>query len=171
MTVLSSEEDLDKLKDERMRSSISVLKASKFWKLQDAKINSRANLSKGGEWAFVYADDCKLSNDCNISCNQEERSCKLYVMKMDQGMVKLKRLCNNARLSVRGTSGAAGYDLAAGQTALVPAHGKILVKTGLSISMPTGCYRRIAPRSGLALKEFIDVGARVVDVATEKNWV
>ena len=47
VTVLSSEEDLDKLKDERIRSSISVLKAPKFWKLQDAKINSRANLQKG----------------------------------------------------------------------------------------------------------------------------
>ena len=39
----------------------------------------------------------------------------------------------------------------------------MLVKTGLSISMPTGCYGRIAPRSGLALKKFIDVGAGVVD--------
>ena len=51
--VLSSEEELDKLKDERTRSSISVLKAPKFWKWQDEKINSRANLSKGGEW-FLY---------------------------------------------------------------------------------------------------------------------
>ena len=64
VTVLSSEEELDKLKDERFRFSISVLKAPKFWKWQDAKINSRANLQKGGEWAFVHADDCKLSNDC-----------------------------------------------------------------------------------------------------------
>ena len=59
--VLSSEEDLDKLKDEIIRSNISVLKTPRFWKWQDAKINSRANLQKGGEWAFVHADDCKLS--------------------------------------------------------------------------------------------------------------
>ena len=37
------------------------------------------------------------------------------------------------------------------------------MKTGLSISFPTGLYARIAPRSGLALKRFIDVGAGVVD--------
>ena len=37
------------------------------------------------------------------------------------------------------------------------------MKTGLSISFPTGLYARIAPRSGLALKKFIDVGAGVVD--------
>ena len=45
----------------------------------------------------------------------------------------------------------------------VPAHGKVLVKTGLSLAMPSGCYGRIAPRSGLALKKFIYVGAGVVD--------
>ena len=120
-------------------------------------------MQKGGDWAFVYANGCKLSNDCKISCRKEERSCKLYVMKTDQGVVKVKRLCNNARLPVRGTTGAARYDLAAAQNAVVPAHGKVLVKTGLSISMTTGCYGRIAPRSGLALKKFIDVGAGVVD--------
>ena len=163
VTVLSSEEELDRLKDERVRSSISVLKAPKFWKWQNPKINSRANFSKGGEWDFVHADDCKLLNDCKISCNKEGRSYKVYVMKMDQGVVKVKILCNNASLPVRGTTGAAGYDLAAAQAAVVPAHGKMLVKTGLSISMPTGCYGRITPRSGLALKKSIDVGAGAVD--------
>ena len=109
-------------------------------------------MSKGGEWAFVHADDCKLSNHCRNSCNEEGRSCKLYAMKTDQGVAQVKRSCNNARLPVGGTTAAAGYDLAAAQTAVVPAHGKVLVKTGLSISMPTGCYGRIAPMSGLALK-------------------
>ena len=37
------------------------------------------------------------------------------------------------------------------------------MKTGLSISFPAGLYARIAPRSGLALKKFIAVGAGVVD--------
>ena len=65
----------------------------------------------------------------------------------------MKRLNNNARIPVRGTSQAAGYDLTATQTAVCPAHGKVLVKTGLSITMPPGCYGRIAPRSGLTLKK------------------
>ena len=69
----------------------------------------------------------------------------------------------NAKLPVRGTEGAAGYDLAAAQAAVVPAHGKCLVKTGLAMALPPGCYGRIAPRSGLALKKFIDVGAGVID--------
>jgi len=45
----------------------------------------------------------------------------------------------------------------------VPAKGKFLVSTGLQIAPPAGHYARIAPRSGLASKLFIDVGAGVVD--------
>ena len=41
---------------------------------------------------------------------------------------------------------------------IVPATGKALVKTDLQIAVPSGCYGRVAPRSGLAVKNFIDVG-------------
>lgn len=46
---------------------------------------------------------------------------------------------------------------------VVPARGKQTVKTGISIHVPTGTYGRVAPRSGLAVKHFIDVGAGVID--------
>ncbi len=38
-----------------------------------------------------------------------------------------------------------------------------MVKTGLSIAIPPGTYARVAPRSGLAVKHYIDTGAGVVD--------
>ncbi len=41
---------------------------------------------------------------------------------------------------------------------MVPARGKELIKTDLQIELPPGCYGRVAPRSGLAWKNFIDVG-------------
>ena len=69
----------------------------------------------------------------------------------------------NARVPMRSTEGAAGYDLSAAQTAVVPARGKCLVKTSLAMAIPKGCYGRVAPQSGLALKKFIDVGAGVID--------
>ena len=37
------------------------------------------------------------------------------------------------------------------------------LKWRVTIALPPGCYGRIAPRSGLALKKFIDVGAGVID--------
>ena len=45
----------------------------------------------------------------------------------------------------------------------VPARGKSLVGTGLAFGIPEGNYGRIAPRSGLAAKNSIDVGAGVID--------
>lgn len=37
------------------------------------------------------------------------------------------------------------------------------MKTDLSIAIPSGTYARVAPRSGLAWKSFIDTGAGVID--------
>ena len=57
---------------------------------------------------------------------------------------------------------AAGYDLRSAYDAIVPAEGKALIKTDLQIQLPSGCYGRVAPRSGLAWKNFINVGAGVM---------
>lgn len=64
---------------------------------------------------------------------------------------------------MRGSELAAGWDLASAENTSVPARGKAIVKTNLAIAIPTDCYARIAPRSGLAAKKSIDVGAGVVD--------
>ena len=37
------------------------------------------------------------------------------------------------------------------------------MKTGISVAVPDGCYGRIAPRSGLAARHHIDIGAGVID--------
>lgn len=46
---------------------------------------------------------------------------------------------------------------------VVPARGKACVKTDLAMAIPSGTYGRVAPRSGLAAKHFIDTGAGVID--------
>ena len=79
------------------------------------------------------------------------------------GVFEVQKLNNNVALPKRSTDGAAGCDLCASQDCTIPAGGKGLVHTELSISFLAGIYARIAPRSGLALKKFIDVGAGVVD--------
>lgn len=45
----------------------------------------------------------------------------------------------------------------------IPARGRAVVPTGLALACPPGTYARVAPRSGLAVKHFIDTGAGVVD--------
>jgi hypothetical protein len=48
-----------------------------------------------------------------------------------------------ATLPVRGSALAAGYDLSASTDCVVPARGRALVKTDLSMAIPEGCYGRI----------------------------
>ena len=51
--------------------------------------------------------------------------------------------------------GSLGYDLCSAYDCSIPARGKGIVKTDLSIAIPPNTYARIAPRSGLAVKNFI----------------
>lgn len=75
----------------------------------------------------------------------------------------VKRLSPHAVLPVRADDGAAGYDLSSAENTVVPAHGKALISTGWAMKIADGYYGRIAPRSGLAWKNHIDIGAGVVD--------
>ena len=85
------------------------------------------------------------------------------------GSLVVKRLSEHAKLPVRGSPLAAGYDLSAAHACVVPARGKALIKTDLAMIVPEGCYGRIAPRSGLAWKHFIDTGAGVIDADYRGN--
>lgn len=88
---------------------------------------------------------------------------KMTLSAVTNPVLLVKRLSKDAILPTRGSPLSAGFDLYAAHDAVIPAQGKTLVKTDLSIAVPEGCYGRVAPRSGLALKHHLDVGAGVVD--------
>ena len=75
----------------------------------------------------------------------------------------VQRMSPNATMPTRGSPLSAGYDLSSSETTVISAGCRGIVKTDLRIACPEGTYGRIAPRSGLAVKKFIDVGAGVVD--------
>lgn len=77
--------------------------------------------------------------------------------------IQIKKLSDKAKIPSQGSKYAAGYDLYAAEEVLVNTIGRKLVKTNISISIPEGYYGRIAPRSGLAYKNGIDVLAGVID--------
>lgn len=77
--------------------------------------------------------------------------------------VKFVKLNNLAIVPSRQKTGDAGYDLYATENVRIKPMSRALVSTGLSIEVPQGYYARIAPRSGLAVKNGIDVLAGVVD--------
>ncbi|XP_042347962.1 deoxyuridine 5'-triphosphate nucleotidohydrolase, mitochondrial isoform X1 [Plectropomus leopardus] len=78
-------------------------------------------------------------------------------------VLRFAKLTEHATTPTRGSSKAAGYDLYSAYDYTIDSMDKAVVKTDIQIAVPHGCYGRVAPRSGLAAKHFIDVGAGVVD--------
>ena len=77
--------------------------------------------------------------------------------------MEVKRLNGFATIPRRASCGAAGYDLTSTvDIDILPGH-RELVSTGISVKLPPGLYGRIAPRSGLAVKNGAHVGAGVID--------
>jgi len=107
------------------------------WLLEEAKGGLQTTRNLIQEWR----DDCKL---------------------------RVKRLTPTAKLPTRGSAQAIGLDLyadvteARGAIEIRPGY-RALVSTGIAIALPPGYYGRVAPRSGLALKQGIDVMAGVID--------
>ncbi len=77
--------------------------------------------------------------------------------------VKFKKAVKNARIPSRAKDSDAGYDLFACDRLVIQPMERKLVPLGICIEIPEGYYGRIAPRSGLALRDGIDVLAGVVD--------
>ena len=76
--------------------------------------------------------------------------------------MKVTLLNDQASLPVKGTPGAAGWDLASSvQVTLQPGERR-LVPLGLLLEVPPGCYGRIAPRSSMAVRG-VDMAGGVVD--------
>ena len=77
--------------------------------------------------------------------------------------IHIKLLSDLAKIPTQGTHFSAGYDLYAAEGTIVPRLGRKLIKTNVSMAIPMNHYGRIAPRSGLAYKNGIDVLAGVID--------
>jgi|TARA_B110000285_G_scaffold108210_2_gene122915 dUTP pyrophosphatase len=76
----------------------------------------------------------------------------------------IKKLSPDAIIPTRASPGSVGYDLYSTEDTVVPCQcGRVIVGTGIAVGLPEGVYARIAPRSGLAAKHCIDIGAGVID--------
>lgn len=78
-------------------------------------------------------------------------------------VVSFFKLRSDAIIPSKATPGAIGLDLYSVEPYIVLPGQRVVVSTGLRVQLPEGVYGRIAPRSGLAVKHGLDVGAGVVD--------
>ena len=79
----------------------------------------------------------------------------------------VKKIYPNSIIPTYGSEFAAGMDLYSFEDHVVPAKTRKLISTGISVEWHGDSaqeyYLRIAPRSGLSVKNSIDIGAGVVD--------
>jgi dUTP pyrophosphatase len=79
------------------------------------------------------------------------------------GVLKFKRLDSKATLPTRGSEFSAGLDIYCIDEVNIGPKERYLAKTGLAVAIPEGYYGRLAPRSGLAMKQGLDVLSGVID--------
>jgi dUTP pyrophosphatase len=77
--------------------------------------------------------------------------------------LRFKQLDPRAVLPKRGSASAAGLDVCSIEDLEIEARQRVMAKTGLAVAIPQGFYGRVAPRSGLAAKNGLDVLAGVID--------
>jgi dUTP pyrophosphatase len=78
-------------------------------------------------------------------------------------LLRFKQLDPRAVLPQRGSALAAGLDVCSTEDVEIGPKERVMARTGLAVAIPPGFYGRIAPRSGLAAKNGLDVLAGVID--------
>ena len=75
----------------------------------------------------------------------------------------VSKLSDTAIVPKHGSAYAAGLDLYTPTGGIVESGQRLLVKLDIAIELPQGTFGHILPRSGLALKNGIHIGAGVID--------
>lgn len=78
-------------------------------------------------------------------------------------VLKFVQLSKDAKAPYKSRESDAGYDLCCIEDVMVRAGERVGIKTGVAVAIPEGYVGLIWPRSGLAVKNGIDVLAGVID--------
>lgn len=78
-------------------------------------------------------------------------------------ILPFKQLDPLSVLPKRGSALAAGLDMCCIRDVRIEPKQRVTARTGLAVAIPPGFYGRVAPRSGLAAKNGLDVLAGVID--------
>jgi len=104
----------------------------------------------------IFLQVCKSEPNLTIKAN------KTSILKSNN-VIPFTRMTNLAKTPIKSTPEAAGFDLfSTKEINLLPGQ-RLPIPTGIKMQLPKGTYGRIAPRSGLAVKQCIDVAAGVID--------
>lgn len=111
-------------------------------------------------WKMALSDPSYKMCKQRIESEFKDLAREVNSKKMSITFTKLRP---DAIIPSKATAGSIGLDLHSVDHYVVLPGQRIVVSTGLRVTLPSGTYGRIAPRSGLAVKHGLDVGAGVVD--------
>jgi len=112
---------------------------------------------------YGYNNHHRSCKECSMRVSRRNDMYHIYPFYCLPKMFCVKKLCPNSKMPCRGSMGAAGYDLYSSKEVMIKAWGRVLVGTGIAVSLPVGVYGRIASRSGLSLNYGLEVGGGVID--------
>ena len=115
-----------------------------------------------GKFKWQTLQPLKVKRYHDKASPEEKKEHPIRLVKVDDNL-EIKLHLDSAQVPTRGSPGVAGYDLYSTENKVVPAKGKVVTDTQISIATPPGTYGRIAPQSGLAAKNMVTTGAGVID--------
>jgi dUTP pyrophosphatase len=77
--------------------------------------------------------------------------------------IQFKKLSSFAKLPTKAHPSDAGFDVVASESITVPPHSRVKVPLGFAVAIPSGYCLIAKERSGLALKNSIDIHGGVID--------
>ncbi len=78
-------------------------------------------------------------------------------------VLRVKRTMDGAYLPTKANIDDAGYDVYTPTDFFIRPNDRTCIDIGIAVEPPSGCYVRVAPRSGLSFKSHCHVGGGVVD--------
>lgn len=94
-----------------------------------------------------------------VKLNETTTNAQITTSTMSAPPLMIKKLSDKARLPTRGSAFAAGYDIYASKATVIPAHGKALVDTDISMACPAGTCTSLSlasPRHSFHFRTLLD---------------
>ena len=107
------------------------------------------------KYSQMKGESTQAIKKCKVSSETDELS--------STSIVKFVKLSEHAYTPTKGSTLSAGHDLYSAYEYFIAPGDRCLIPSDISIELPAGCYGRIAPRSGLAMRHCLHTLGGVID--------
>ena len=146
--------------------------------LSDPLFSAKHHVSTPGNYIHIenenatiafenFIIDIPIQNEIYLTVHKSEPPRTITANKTSlsnpNNVIPFTKMTTLAKMPIKSTPEAAGFDLFSTKAITLLPGQRLPIPTGIKMQLPKGTYGRIAPRSGLAIKQCIDVAAGVID--------